>query len=305
VSPVFGNPAASANAATAELPYSASRRGSATLRRASLVVFVMSMVLSACGRQITGLGSANSGATVPVGDMSLRFRANSAMDFNNFRYVIVFNTSGTGGEPYANALTTGFANYSFAWIVGGSGGVTQPELIQYYAVPGTGSGLQSRQIVVPPNFVQMTYPSSGTNNEFTLTFSRSLFNIPNPAGTSPAPATASPSPSPSAGPSPAASASPSASPASGTPAPSAFPTSDSQSVWYINFFTTDPNGNPIDANGTTGINDTSFVLSLNVNNVITASSGVSNDPYVKPAGSSTGGSNLAAQINQNEVDNAP
>jgi hypothetical protein len=252
----------------------------------------MSMVLSACGRQITGLGSATSNSTVQPGFMSLRFRVNAPLDFTNVRYVIVFNTSGSGSQPYANALTSGFQNYSFAWIVGGTGGNAQPQLVQYFSVPGTGTGLQTQPVVVPPQNVQLQVGTSGNPGEFTLTFARVSFNVPNPAVTA-SPTSAATS-TPTAGPSPT----PSATPTGVTPAPSLLPTTPAQVNWNINFFTTDPSGNPIDANGTQGILDTSYVQSVNVTQVV-------NGPaYVKPAGSSTV-NNQSAAISQDQVNNNP
>lgn len=296
MTPALGNPSESANAATAAAPYSSRRPFARSLRSVSLVVFVMSMVLSACGRQITGVGSAtsNSNVTVQPGFMSLRFRVNAALDFTNVRYVIVFNTSGSGAQPYANALTSGFQNYSFAWIVGGTGGNAQPQLVQYFSVPGTGTGLQTQPVVVPPQNVQLQIGTSGNAGEFTLTFARVSFNVPNPAvSASPTPgASATATATPTAGPTP------SPTPSAATPAPSLIPTTPAQVNWNINFFTTDPSGNPIDANGTQGILDTSFVQSVNVTQVV-------NGPaYVKPAGSSTV-NNQSAAISQDQVNNNP
>lgn len=188
--------------------------------------------------------------------MLLRFRVNGPLDFTNVRYVIVFNTTGNGVEPYANALT-GIFNYSFAWVVGGSGGLAAPALVQYFAVPGTGTNLQTRQVVVPPQFAQLQILTPSAPGEFTLTFSRSLFNTPSPAGTRLSPR------------------------------------------WSVNFITTDAAGHPIDANGTTGITDTSFSGYAMVNTAQQFDL-----RYYKPAGS-TAVSNPSAAINQNEIINTP
>lgn len=213
--------------------------------------------------------------------MSLRFRVNGPLDFNNIQYVIVFNTSGStsssNGMPYANALTTGFQNYSYAWIVGGTGTGAQAELVQYFVNISNGT-IGTTPVVVPAGQSQLQVGTSGTQNEFTLQFARALFNQPNPSvATSPNPA----------------------------------PTTTAQQTWFINFFTANANpqngqvGTAIDANGTTGIQDTSFILSIPTQQVVTGSSGIPNNPYIKPAGSSVAGSNPAAQINQTEVDNNP
>ncbi len=117
----------------------------------------------------------------PAGTMTLRFQVKGPLDFAKFRYVMLFNTTGNGMEPYANPIT-GLLNYSFAWVVGESGGITGPHLLQYYAAPGSGNGLQTRPIVVPPQSVQFAITSSIAPGEFTLTFARSLLNVPSPTG---------------------------------------------------------------------------------------------------------------------------
>ncbi|HXP93108.1 MAG TPA: hypothetical protein VN905_06520 [Candidatus Binatia bacterium] len=224
------------------------------------------------------------------------------LDFTNVSYVIVFNTSGSGAQPYANALTSGFQNYSFAWIVGGTGGNAQPQLVQYFSVPGTGTGLQTQPVVVPPQNVQLLVGTSGTPNEFTLNFARVSFNVPNPAVSATPSAAATATSTPTSSPTPTSGPTPT--PTGATPAPSLLPTTAAQVNWNINFFTVNGNpangtvGTPIDANGTQGIQDTSYVQIVNVTQVV-------NGPvYVKPAGSATV-SNQAAAIDQNQVNNNP
>jgi len=191
-----------------------------------------------------------------AGTMMLRFRVDGPLDFTKVRYVVLLNTTGNGIEPYANPIT-GPLNYSFAWIVGGDGTFPSVRLVQYYLAPGPGTGLQTRQIVVPPQQVQLNITSRSAPGEFTLTFDRALLSVPSPTGQRSSP------------------------------------------IWSINFVTTDPEGNPIDANGTTGITDTSFMTYARVDtrqNVDLR--------YFKPAGA-TAVSNPSAAINQNEVINTP
>jgi hypothetical protein len=191
-----------------------------------------------------------------AGTMMLRFGVKGPLDFTKVRYVMVFNTTGNGMEPYANPIT-GILNYSFAWVVGGSGGIAQPQLFQYFAAPGAGPGPQGRPIVVPPQLAQLSISNTGAPGEFTLTFSRALFNVPSPTGQKLSP------------------------------------------IWAVNFITTDLAGNPIDANGTTGITDTSFLTYARINTAQPADL-----HYFKPAGS-TAVSNPSAAIAQNEVSNSP
>jgi hypothetical protein len=196
-------------------------------------------------------------AAIPAqaaGTMMLRFRVNGPLDFSKVRYVMIFNTTGNGMEPYANPIT-GFLNYSFAWVVGGSGGIAQPQLLQYFAAAGP--GLQTRPVVVPPQLAQLSIVNSAAPGEFTLTFDRRLFNVPSPTGQKLSP------------------------------------------IWSVNFITTDLAGNAIDANGTTGITDVSFLTYARINTAQFVDL-----HYFKPAGS-TKVTNPSAAIAQNEVLNTP
>jgi hypothetical protein len=226
--------------------------------------------------------------------MLIRFRVAGPLDFTNVQYLIVFNTTGNGIEPYPQANLTGYLNYSFALVVGGNQYTSQPLLYQYYLAPGTTSGIQLFRITIPPQLINYV-PNSGGNpsggGEFTITFSRSLMYGVNPGGT----------------PTPAATAKPTATPTGATPTPTpvgvatlnpnAQPTTAAQEVWAINFITTDPNGVPIDSMGIGGPTDTTFSYTVNttqaVDNIIT-----------KPTGTSTV-QNLSAQLQGFEVINAP
>ena len=121
-----------------------------------------------------------------AGTMTLRFQVKGPLDFTKFRYVMLFNTTGNGMEPYANPIT-GILNYSFAWVVGGSGSIAGAKLLQYYPSPGAGNGLETRLIVTPPQSFTLVTTSSVAPGEFTLTFNRALLNAPNPTGQSSSP----------------------------------------------------------------------------------------------------------------------
>jgi hypothetical protein len=206
--------------------------------------------------------------------MLIRFRTAAPQDYTNFRYVIVFNTSGTGGEPLPQAALTGYQNYSFSFVVGGaSGAVGLPQLLQYYTQPGSSNGIQTIAISVPPNLLQFV-PNSGGNGaggEFQIQFSRALLYGINPGG----------SPTPTAAPSAA-------------PVPN--PTTVAQQTWYINFITTDPSGTPIDSVGLGGATDTSFSATFDTTQSLSNS-------YQKPVPSSL--SNQAAVITGYQVINSP
>jgi hypothetical protein len=209
--------------------------------------------------------------------MLIRFRVAGPLDFTNVQYLMVFNTTGNGVEPLPQALTTGFANYSFAFVVGGNQYTSEPLLFQYYLAPGTASGIQTFRITIPPQLINYV-PNSGGNpsggGEFTINFDRSLLYGVNPAG--------SPTPNASTTPTPAVTATPVAG-ATATPVPVATlnpnvqPTTAAQHVWAINFITTDPNGVPIDSMGLGGATDTTFTYRVDttqfVDNVITKAAG--------------------------------
>ncbi len=225
--------------------------------------------------------------------MQVKFRTASPMDFTNIRYVVVFNTSGNGIEPYTNGYLNNFANYSFAFVVGGSGvSLPTPTLFEYLKPQGAGGGTVTQQIQVPysPQQVQLITNSDGQNQEFTLRFSRALFLFLQPSPSPTASASSSPSPSPS--PTPTSSSSPSAS-----PTPVAAPTTTAQATWFVNFFTTDVGGNPLDALGTNGKNDVNFTWALDVSTVFDVQNFV-------PAGA-TPASPLTAQLAGGEISNNP
>lgn len=259
-----------------------------------LAVVVVAIVLAACGRQVTGLNAPGAGS-IQSGHMLIRFRVAGPLDFTNVQYLIVFNTTGNQIEPYPQANLTGYANYSFALVVGGNQYASQPLLFQYYLAPGTTSGIQLFRITIPPQDINYV-PNSGGNpsggGEFTITFLRALLYGVNPGGSPTPTITATPTP----GPTPTATG-------TGTPAPSVTlnpnvqPTTAAQETWAINFITTDPTGVPIDSMGIGGPTDTTFSYTVNttqsVDNVIT-----------KAVGTSTV-QNLSAQLQGFEVINAP
>jgi hypothetical protein len=194
--------------------------------------------------------------------MEIKFNTAGPMDFTNVNYMVVFNTSGTGGEPYANALATTFCNYSFAFAVGPSYGTANAALFQIFVPPGSVKPAFN-QVTLNPGTTSFVPNTNQQNTQFELIFARSQFNLPAPVnGFSNPCATATAAPSASA-------------------TPNANPTTSAQSTWYINFFTTNTAGTPLDAMGF-GVSDTSFAYSLDVNtsvdNIITRQPGVTQPP---------------------------
>jgi hypothetical protein len=203
------------------------------IRRLGLAVLVVVMMAtSACGRQVTGLGQNQN---LPSGQMLIRVSVAGTLDFTDFEYVIVFNTSGNGQEPFPNALQTGFANYSYALVFGGPAGLVQPQLLQYFINTGGASGLGVVARPVAPQLIQFQPNDNGTGNQFQVVFDRSILNLVSPVA-----------------------------PVNSTPAPTTPP----QQTWNINFFTVNPTnavaapGTPIDSMGINGPTDVTFNLAI-------------------------------------------
>jgi hypothetical protein len=245
-----------------------------------LAVVVVAMVLAACGRQVTGLNAAGAGSIQP-GHMLIRFRVAGPLDFTNVQYLMVFNTSGNGVEPYPQANLTGYLNYNFALVVGGNQYTSQPILFQYYLAPGTTSGIQLFRITIPPQLINYV-PNSGGNptggGEFTINFDRTLLYGVNPGGI----------PTPAAGPTPTAAA---------TLIPNVQATTAAQHVWAINFITTDPSGVPIDSMGLGGATDTTFSFRIDTTQSV-------DNSITKAVGTGTV-QNISATLQGFEVINAP
>jgi hypothetical protein len=232
-------------------------------RRVIAPAFALILALNGCGREVTP----STNTALVSGTMLVRFNTVGLLDFANYRYAIIFNTSGNGQEPYANAYLTSFLNYSFVWIVGAQNGASvSATLDQIFPIS---NGLGEIGVSVPPSSVQLNTNSNGQNTQFTLQFDRALFFTPVPTST-PTPIAVD---------------------------PTAVPTTASQNLWNINVFTIDANNNILDAGGL-GPNDTSFTLQVDTN--------TANDntlPF-KKAGAITTAS-TSAQIAGGEIQNQP
>lgn len=233
-----------------------------------LSILAASVTLAACGRQLTGLDAPGNGSIQP-GQMLIRYRVAGQLDFTNVEYLIVFNTSGNGQEPYPALNLSGYKNYSYAFVIGGNAATSLPLFDQFYLAPGGGIGFAP---VVLPVQDYVYIPNSGGNplggGEFTLTFDRRLMNQPSPLQPQAAP--------------------------TATPA--------AQSLWAINFITASPNGNsigtPIDSMGLGGAQDTTFTQG-----VVDTTKPV-DLAYPKNI-LSTSVNNPAAQLQSFEIINAP
>jgi hypothetical protein len=193
-----------------------------SFRRVLSSLFILALAtldLPACGHQVTP----EAFTSILSGSMVIRFRTKNVMDFTNVKYAIVFDTCIPGSEPYPNAFATGYTNYSYAFVVGGSGAVALPTLYQYILTSGAITPVSAP---LQPQTIQLQLNDNNLGTEFSLTFPRSQLTNPlqQPNGGC----------------------------SSGT-APS--PT------WFINFFTIDTNANRVlDSLGLGGSNDSSYSL---------------------------------------------
>jgi hypothetical protein len=239
------------------------------MRRLGLAVVVAAMMLvSGCGRQVTGLNSPNQGI-VPPGQALIRFETSATPDYANFTYLIVLNTTGNLNEPYAIGYSSSnYANWSMIFIVGGGTGFAQaPILRQVYQDPVTGS-IQPFTITYPQGSVnfQPTLTGGNTRNGFQITFNRCILDRPAPTGTPPSTSICP-------------------------------PYTFIKPQWAVNLFTLDNTNSVIDSLGPF-VNDTSVRFNFDTGMII------NDQTYFKPA-TNTQLSNPSAQITGIEVFNTP
>ncbi len=225
------------------------------------------LALPGCGRQVTGL-DLPSGAIVPIGQTLIRFETAGPLDFQNVSYLIVFNTSGNGQQPYAQGFNSDFKNWSAYFLVGGGATFANfPGLEEVYQNPASGAS-QSFNVVIPTGTVnfQTTIPNANAQYGFQITFNRCLLDL--------APPTATQQPPPNVN----------------RVCP---PYTNIATNWNVSLFTLDRTLSPIDSLGTNGPNDTSYVFSIETAQTFTTNK-------FKPASNATV-SNPSAQITGIEV----
>jgi hypothetical protein len=242
------------------------------------VVVAAMMVLPGCGRQVTGLGLTGNGI-VQSGQTLIRFETAGQLDFQNVSYLMVFNTSGNKGQPYAQGFNTNFTNWSVYFIVGGgSTFANEPGLEQVYTNPAN-SAVQSFNVTYPTTIVnfQPSIPSGNAEFGFQITFNRCVFDLAPPTSNSSVPVSAN-----------------------GICPP--FAITGIGAIWNVSLFTLDKTLTPIDSLSTNGPSATDYNVQFNITQVIPGNG--SSGQYFKPANNSTV-SNPAAQITGIEIFNTP
>jgi hypothetical protein len=266
------------------------------LRKLIFVVSALALTLTSCGRQVTP--DRNTGSSgqfgLPSGYMQIKFNTVGTLDFVNNWYVLAFNTSGTGGEPYAlfGNTANNWKDWSLEIVVSQPpGGQVQAVAYQFITQQGTGNikapfklNPTQQQLYVVPN-------CNNLGTQFCVNVDRHIF--------SPVTATPTPGASPSGSPSP--SASPSGSP-SPSPTPIPTPPNGTAPVWYVNWFVASPQGSPqgqvVDAPGQAGINDVSFQYIVDTTRIVDVA------PWTYQAGW-TAGPSQSATIAGGEILNNP
>jgi hypothetical protein len=159
------------------------------IRKAGAVLaLTMACLVAACGRQVTPnpLG-AGPGGLAP-GYMSVKFDVAANFEFSQYRYFIIFNTSGNGLTPLTNPQQNNWKAYSYAIEVGGVGGGTFAGAYEYVRSACCPRSTPYYQYLpTTPSQLQYIPNSNGTGTEFTVIFQPRIFNGIPFAGVSPPP----------------------------------------------------------------------------------------------------------------------
>lgn len=247
-------------------------------RLVTAVVVAAMMVLPGCGRQVTGIGL-NANGVVPSGYTLVRFETAGQLDFQNVSYLIVFNTTGNGQQPYAQGFNTNFQNWSVFFIVGGGANYANaPGLEQVYLNPANNAA-SSFNVTYPTTIVnfQTSIPSGNAQYGFQITFNRCIFDLSPPTSNPSVPVTAN-----------------------GICPP--FANTGIGAVWNVSLFTLDKSLTAVDSLSTNGPSATDYTFSYNITQTIPG--GSNSGQYFKPANNATV-SNPAAQIVGVEIFNTP
>ncbi|WP_317995535.1 hypothetical protein [Vulcanimicrobium alpinum] len=253
----------------------------------------MMMAVSGCGHQVTGLNQPGGGGIAPSGQTIVRFETAGPLDFSNYNYLIVFNTTGNNRPPLAQGTNSNYTDWTFGFQFSGGGTTVSnsPTLFQFYQNAQAGQTVQQitrpylvgQQVVVNP-----TFQSALSLYGFEFRFDRCLFDRPPPVvGATPAP-TVAPSPAPSTTPTPAPGG-------DGLRRCPPFVYTTTSTSWTFNLFTLDRSSN---------VSDALFVVGSGTTPSIDTTQTINTFNYVRPAGNPIP-SVPSAQITGVEVFNTP
>jgi hypothetical protein len=154
------------------------RRGFLARNFAPVFFLGTTLAIGACGRQITPDPPTLGAGGAPSGFMSITFDVAGQLDFSDYQYWVVFNTTGTNGQtPTTIPWNNNWAGYSFAIEVGGAAGVGTDANVYQFVRSSKASGAQPSPLPVQttPTLLQYNPDSNGAGTQFTVVFSRSLF----------------------------------------------------------------------------------------------------------------------------------
>ncbi len=141
-----------------------------------IIVLVTAFIVVACGRQVTpnppGLGAGGA----PPGFIAIHFDTTSTFNFQNYQYMVVFNTDGTGITPSTDTLQTNWAGYSFALIALGRGGAAYAEPVQFLRNQNPHIPPAWLPLGTTPNTFTFNANSNGGGNEFSLLVAKEGFS---------------------------------------------------------------------------------------------------------------------------------
>lgn len=147
------------------------------------------IVVSACGRQVSPNPPNSGPGGLSPGFMSVKFDVAGQLNFQLYRYIVAFNTSGNGLTPLTKPYQNNWAAYTFSVEVGGVNGGTFAQAFQYLHQVNNPNLVPSYlPLLTTPTQLQYLPNSNGTDTEFTVTFQPLIFNgvaTPAPGTTSP------------------------------------------------------------------------------------------------------------------------
>lgn len=150
-------------------------------------IAVTALLVVACGRQVTpnplGLGAGGA----PPGFIAIHFDTTSTFNFQNYQYMVVFNTDGTGITPSTDTLQTNWAGYSFALVALGRAGAAYAEPVQFAKNQNPHIPPHWLPLGTTPNTFTFNPNSNGGGNEFSLIVSKAVFQGYASPGPSPTP----------------------------------------------------------------------------------------------------------------------
>ncbi len=151
-------------------------------RVAFSLVLVTSLLVVACGRQVTpnppGLGPGGA----PIGYLAVFFNVAAPFNFGNYQYLIVLNTTGDGHTPSTDTIQTNWDGYSYAMVARGNAITSFAQAIQFRRSIGNPH--------IPPGWLPLhTTPTNfsfnlnanGTGSEFSILAQRRVFSSPMPS----------------------------------------------------------------------------------------------------------------------------